>query len=57
MALAVTSRWGVAGLKAAMDLAGLRGGEVRAPLLPAPGSVRDEIRELLERAQAGVSWA
>lgn len=30
---AVTRRWGVAGLKAAMNLMGLRGGSVRAPLL------------------------
>jgi 4-hydroxy-2-oxoglutarate aldolase len=51
LAVAVTSTWGVAGLKAALDLAGLRGGEVRAPLLPAPDSARDEIRPLLERAQ------
>lgn len=29
---AVTSRWGVAGLKAAMNLLGLHGGHVRAPL-------------------------
>jgi len=30
---AVTRRWGVAGLKAGMNLMGLRGGSVRAPLL------------------------
>jgi 4-hydroxy-2-oxoglutarate aldolase len=30
---AVTSRWGVAGLKAAMNLLGLDGGHVRPPLL------------------------
>jgi len=30
---AVTRRWGVAGLKAAMNLLGLNGGSVRAPLL------------------------
>jgi 4-hydroxy-2-oxoglutarate aldolase len=55
LAVAVTATWGVAGLKAAMDLAGLRGGGVRAPLLPAPDSARDEIRPLLERARAAVS--
>ena len=55
VAVAVTATWGVAGLKAAMDLAGLRGGAVRAPLLPAPDSARDEIRPLLERARAAIA--
>jgi 4-hydroxy-2-oxoglutarate aldolase len=55
LAVAVTSTWGVAGLKTAMDLAGLRGGEVRAPLLPVPEAARDEIRPLLERARAAVA--
>jgi 4-hydroxy-2-oxoglutarate aldolase len=54
LAVAVTSTWGVAGLKAAMDLAGLRGGAVRSPLLPVPDSAREEIRALLEQAQAAV---
>ena len=52
LAVAVTSTWGVAGLKAAMGLAGLRGGAVRAPLLPIPDAAREEIRPLLERAFA-----
>ena len=52
LALAVTTSWGVAGLKVAMDLAGLRGGEVRAPLLPAPEGAREEIRLLLKQAEA-----
>jgi len=51
LATAVTTTHGVAGLKLAMGLAGLRGGTVRAPLLPAPPSVLDEIRLLLERAE------
>jgi 4-hydroxy-2-oxoglutarate aldolase len=54
LAIAVTSTWGVAGLKAAMDLAGFRGGPVRAPLLPVPDAAREEIRPLLERANAAV---
>ena len=54
LAVAVTSTWGVAGLKAAMDLAGLRGGEVRGPLLPAPTAARAEIRSLLEAARASI---
>lgn len=52
LATAVTSAYGIAGLKLAMDLAGLRGGSVRAPLLPLSPSVRDEIQPLLERAEA-----
>jgi len=54
LAAAVTVTHGVAGLKRAMGLAGLQGGEVRSPLLPAPLSVLDEIRPLLERADAAV---
>jgi len=48
LATAVTVTHGVAGLKLSMGLAGLRGGTVRAPLLPAPPGVLDEIRPLLE---------
>jgi 4-hydroxy-2-oxoglutarate aldolase len=55
LAVAVTGSYGVAGLKLAMDLAGRRGGEVRAPLLPAPAAARDELRGLLERAEASVT--
>lgn len=54
LAVAVTSTWGVAGLKAAMDLAGLRGGDVRGPLLPPPAAARAELRGLLEAAKASV---
>ncbi len=52
LAAAVTTTYGIAGLKQAMDLAGLRGGCVRAPLLPPPPSAVAEIRPLLERAEA-----
>ncbi|HEY7510152.1 MAG TPA: dihydrodipicolinate synthase family protein [Vicinamibacteria bacterium] len=51
LGLAITVTYGVAGLKAAIDLAGLRGGHVRAPLLPLPEAARHEIQALLERAQ------
>jgi hypothetical protein len=37
-----------------MGLVGLQGGTVRAPLLPAPPSILDEIRLLLERAEQAV---
>jgi dihydrodipicolinate synthase/N-acetylneuraminate lyase len=52
LARAVTTGHGVAGLKAAMDLVGMRGGTVRAPLLPVAPAVLDEIRPLLERAES-----
>lgn len=54
LAAAVTTTHGVAGLKRAMGLVGLRGGEVRPPLLPVPPSVLDEIRPLLEKAEQAV---
>jgi 4-hydroxy-2-oxoglutarate aldolase len=54
LAAAVTTTHGVAGLKAAMDLTGRKGGAVRAPLLPVAASVREEFRPLLERAEAAV---
>jgi 4-hydroxy-2-oxoglutarate aldolase len=54
LAVAVTATWGVAGLKAAMDFVGLRGGAVRAPLLPVGDAVREQLRPLLDRAQAAV---
>ena len=54
LAAAIATGHGVASLKLAMGLAGLRGGAVRAPLLPAPPSVLDEIRPLLERAEGAV---
>lgn len=51
LATAVTVTWGVAGLKLAMDVAGFRGGSVRAPLLPAPPSAREELARLLAAAK------
>ncbi len=54
LAAAVTSTHGVAGLKAAMDLAGRKGGAVRAPLLPAPTAAHAELRRLLAEAEAAV---
>jgi 4-hydroxy-2-oxoglutarate aldolase len=54
LAAAIATSHGVAGLKLAMGLAGLRGGEVRSPLLPAPASALDELRPLLARAEVAV---
>lgn len=47
---AVTSRWGVAGLKAAMDILGYTGGEPRLPVLPLQAAERAELAAILARA-------
>ena len=44
---AVTRRWGVSGLKAAMELLGLPGGAPRRPLLPLADAELDELRRIL----------
>ena len=49
---AVTSGYGIPGLKAAMDLLGYYGGDARPPLLPADAATRQAMREIL--AEAGV---
>jgi 4-hydroxy-2-oxoglutarate aldolase len=51
LARLVTTVHGVPGLKAAMDLAGYKGGEPRGPLAPAPPAAIDEIRTALARLQ------
>ncbi|HEX6047277.1 MAG TPA: dihydrodipicolinate synthase family protein [Pyrinomonadaceae bacterium] len=48
LAAAVTTRFGIGGLKAALDMAGYTGGSVRAPLQPPNESARNEIASLLE---------
>jgi 4-hydroxy-2-oxoglutarate aldolase len=52
LAAAVTTRFGIGGLKAALDLAGYRGGSVRAPLQPPDETARAEIATLLETVNA-----
>lgn len=47
---AVTSIYGVAGLKTAMDLLGYYGGPVRAPLLALGESQKEDLRNILEQA-------
>jgi 4-hydroxy-2-oxoglutarate aldolase len=47
VAHAVTTKFGIAGLKAALDLLGSYGGPPRSPLAPASESTRAEIREIL----------
>ena len=49
---AVTSKWGVAGLKAAMDSIGLYGGPTRLPLLPLSDGERQHLDNIL--AESGL---
>lgn len=51
LAVAVTATHGVAGLKAAVDLSGRRGGSVRAPLVPLAPAVHEDLRSLLDAAE------
>ena len=51
IATAVTASHGVPALKAAMDLAGLRGGFARAPLAQVSPTVYEELRSLLVRTR------
>jgi 4-hydroxy-2-oxoglutarate aldolase len=54
LARAVTTRYGIGGLKAAMDLAGYKGGAVRAPLQSPDTEARREIERLLEESVATI---
>lgn len=47
---AVTSQFGVAGLKAAVDLIGMYGGQPRPPLLPLEPSQQEELKRILAKA-------
>jgi 4-hydroxy-2-oxoglutarate aldolase len=47
---AVTSRWGVPGLKAALDLMGYYGGPPRPPLTPLSAALREDLKAVLARA-------
>ena len=55
LAAAVTTRFGIGGLKTALDVAGFNGGEVRAPLQMPDDSARKEIVALLEAVVVSVS--
>ena len=48
--LAVTSRYGIPGLKAAMDLSGYYGGRTRLPLLPITSAEIEEIKTIFTDA-------
>lgn len=56
LALAVTRRYGVGGLKSALDMIGYAGGHVRAPLEDASETARQEIARLLEEAALKVDY-
>jgi 4-hydroxy-2-oxoglutarate aldolase len=51
LAAAVTTRFGIGGLKAALDTQGFAGGQVRAPLRQAGAEARDEIQRCLQAAE------
>lgn len=50
LAEAVTTRFGIGGLKAAMDMSGFTGGAVREPLRSPDNEAREEIQRLLDEA-------
>ena len=50
----VTRGWGIPALKAAMDILGYRGGELRRPLQPLSKQQKSELQEILKRA---TTWA
>ncbi len=50
LARAVTVRYGIGGLKAALEINGFAGGAVRAPLQPASVEAREDIARLLKQA-------
>ena len=52
LATAVTTKYGIGGLKAALDMAGYVGGSVRAPLQPPTDNAKVEIEQLLEEAKS-----
>ncbi len=54
LARAVTTGFGIAGLKAALDLAGYRGGDPRPPLAPLGSDGVEKIRALLDRIHAPI---
>jgi 4-hydroxy-2-oxoglutarate aldolase len=56
LARAVTTRFGVGGLKCALDLAGYAGGTVRAPLSSPNEETRQEIARMLEEFADEEGW-
>jgi 4-hydroxy-2-oxoglutarate aldolase len=52
LATAVTTKYGIGGLKAALDMSGYVGGAVRAPLLAATENAKVEIEQLLKKVRS-----
>jgi 4-hydroxy-2-oxoglutarate aldolase len=50
---AVTSRFGIPGLKVALDHVGMRGGDPRPPMMPLNDKDATEVRRVLDAAQIG----
>jgi 4-hydroxy-2-oxoglutarate aldolase len=57
LASAVTTKYGIGGLKVALDLAGYRGGAVRAPLRAPDDAARAEIAGLVDRITESTRFA
>jgi hypothetical protein len=55
LAKAVTTKYGIGGLKMAMDLAGYFGGNPRSPLKRPGGEVEEELKRLLLKLK-GLKW-
>ena len=55
LATEINVRHGAPAVKAAMDLAGFRGGDPRSPLLPVPAAARRSIARTLKTSLAGLS--
>ena len=57
LASAVTTKYGIGGLKNALDMNGYKGGVVRAPLRMPDARAREEIAQLLNEAEAALKIA
>ncbi|HJQ22241.1 MAG TPA: dihydrodipicolinate synthase family protein [Gemmatimonadaceae bacterium] len=55
VAKVIVGDMGIAGVKAALDLVGLRGGAPRPPLLPLTSAERERVRQLLRDAELAVA--
>lgn len=54
-AVAVTSKYGISGLKAAMALEGFNAGEPRRPLLPLKPAQREDLKQILRKMNSELS--
>ncbi len=56
LATEITLKYGVAGVKAAMEIAGYQGGAPRGPLLPLSDAARSDIARVLEMSRDGLVY-